>query len=234
MEIKVIENLTKANDEVASLNRHALRQAGVFTVDLMGAPGSGKTALIEATLPRLPEIRAAVINADLATARDAQRVAKYSDRVVQINTGKTCHLEAHHVRNALDELDLAGIRLLFIENVGNLICPVGFDLGQNVKVGLFNATGGDDKAAKHPSIVMESDLLILAGIDLLPHLSFDLDLFRNDVKRLNPSVTLIELSNRTGQGMDPWIQWLTSRLTQRPSESPPMPATRRSTQRSLA
>jgi hydrogenase nickel incorporation protein HypB len=212
MEIRVVENVTKANDEVAALNRQLLRRAGVFTVDLMGAPGAGKTALIEATLPRLTALKCAVINGDLATSRDAQRVAKHAHRVVQINTGKTCHLEAHHVRNALEGLDLTGCQLLFIENVGNLICPVGFDLGQNVKVGLFNATGGDDKAAKHPSIVTEADVLILAGIDLLPYLSFDLDLFRSDVKRLNPKVELIELSSKTGHGMDRWLAWLRSRM----------------------
>lgn len=212
MEIRVVENVTKANDEVAALNRQMLRRAGVFTVDLMGAPGAGKTALIEATLPRLKGVRCAVINGDLATSRDAQRVARHAERVVQINTGKTCHLEAHHVRNALEGLDLSGCGVLFIENVGNLICPVGFDLGQDVKVGLFNTTGGDDKAAKHPSIVTEADVLILAGMDLLPYVTFEIETFRADVRRLNPGVELIELSSKTGGGMERWMEWLEGRV----------------------
>lgn len=212
MEIQVVENVTRANDEVASINRQRLQSACVLTIDLMGAPGCGKTALIEATIPRLTGVRCGVINGDLATARDAQRVARVANHVVQINTGKTCHLEAQHVRNALDRIALDQLDLLFIENVGNLICPVGFDLGQDHKVGVFNVTGGDDKAAKHPSIVIESDVLILAGVDLLAHTNFDLQLFRDDVQRLKPGARLIELSSRTGAGMDTWTGWIRERL----------------------
>src|SRR5690606_36892509 len=141
------------NDEIAEMNRADLRRAGVYCVDLMGAPGCGKTALIEATVPRLEGVRTAIIVGDLATRGDAERIARVCQDIVQINTGKTCHLEAVHVRQALGKLDLSQIDLLFIENVGNLICPVGFDLGQDVKVGLFAVSEGDDKAAKHPYIV---------------------------------------------------------------------------------
>lgn len=207
-EIPVIESVLKLNDELAAINRHRLRSAGAFTVNVMGAPGCGKTALIEATLQRMGDRRCAVIVGDLATQRDAARMARYSERVVQVNTGKTCHLEANHVRNALDKIDLTGVGLLFIENVGNLICPVGFDLGQDVKVGVFAVTDGDDKAAKHPYIVKESSLLVLTKTDLLAHTPFDLELFRSDVKALNPTVEMIELSVVTGQGMDRWMAWL--------------------------
>src|SRR6476620_3589913 len=133
MKVSIVENVLKLNDEVAELNRHTLRQAGVScTIDLIGAPGCGKTSLLEATTRKLqPEMSCAVIVGDLATQRDADRLARTCDQVVQINTGKGCHLEAHHVRQALAKLDLLRVDLLFIENVGNLICPVGFDLGQD-------------------------------------------------------------------------------------------------------
>ncbi len=229
MKVSVVENVLKLNDEVAALNRATLKAAGVYTIDLIGAPGCGKTALLEATLQRLRSqpaavggrgddsaaagpIRTAVIVGDLATQRDADRMARFSDQVVQINTGKGCHLEAHHVRNALANLDLSKIDLLFIENVGNLICPVGFDLGQDAKVGMFSISGGDDKAAKHPYLVCESALLLLGKMDLLPHIPFDLDLFRVDIRKLNPTVPLLELSVTTGVGVDAWLNWLSAQV----------------------
>jgi hydrogenase nickel incorporation protein HypB len=209
MFVQVVENVLKLNDEMAALNRRRLRKAGVFTVDLMGAPGCGKTALIEATLQRLPaDLRTGVIVGDLTTQRDADRMAKFTDHVVQINTGKGCHLEAHHIMQGMSRLDIENLDLLFIENVGNLICPVGFDLGQDVKVGMFCTTGGDDKAAKHPYIVCESSLLLLNKTDLLNYVPFNLSLFRDDVHRLNPDVELMELSAISADGMDAWINWL--------------------------
>jgi hydrogenase nickel incorporation protein HypB len=209
MYVQVVENILKLNDEMAAMNRRKLREAGVFSLDLIGAPGCGKTALIEATLQHLsPELRVGVIVGDLTTQRDADRMAKFTDHVVQINTGKGCHLEAHHVMQGMSRLDIEHLDLLFIENVGNLICPVGFDLGQDVKVGMFCTTGGDDKAAKHPYIVCESSLLLLNKIDLLYHVPFDLPLFRQDVHRLNPDVTMLELSAITGDGLEAWLNWI--------------------------
>jgi hydrogenase nickel incorporation protein HypB len=208
MKVAVVENVLKLNDELAAVNRRTLREAGVFTIDLIGAPGCGKTTLLETTLQRLSDLHVGVLCGDLATQRDADRINRYSDHVVQINTGKGCHLESHHVRHALEHLDLSQLDLLFIENVGNLICPVGFDLGQDVKVGVFCVTGGDDKAAKHPYIVAEADLLLLTKVDLLPFVPFDLELFRRDVKRLNPKVELLEISPISGVGMDAWCDWL--------------------------
>ncbi|HVT88328.1 MAG TPA: hydrogenase nickel incorporation protein HypB [Tepidisphaeraceae bacterium] len=213
MNISVVENVLKLNDEIAAQNRRQFDLAGLFVVDVMGAPGCGKTALIEKTIERLaPDIRVGVIVGDLATQRDAQRMARFTDQVVQVNTGKTCHLEANHIQRALENIDLPMLDILFIENVGNLICPVGFDLGQNVKVGVFCVTGGDDKAAKHPYIVYESDVLILNKIELQPILPFNLEIFRDDVKRLKPDSTLLELSSITGQGMDRWIEWLSQHV----------------------
>lgn len=218
MKVQVIENVLKLNDEMAAMNRETLRAAGVFTIDLMGAPGCGKTSLLEATLPRLQTgnrlprpLRAGVVAGDLATQRDADRMAKFCDQVVQVNTGKGCHLEAHHVRQALAQLDLSQLDILFIENVGNLICPVGFDLGQDAKVGMFAVSDGDDKAAKHPFIVCEADLLILGKIDLLPHVPFNRDLFLGDIQKLHPTTQVMELSALRGLGMENWLAWLASR-----------------------
>lgn len=209
MQVQVVENVLKMNDELAAMNRRTLHDAGIVSIDLIGAPGCGKTALLEATLKRLAgERRMAVIVGDMATQRDADRMAKYCDQVVQINTGKGCHLEAHHIRQAIGRLDLARIDLLFIENVGNLICPVGFDLGQDAKVGVFSVSGGDDKAAKHPFIIVESSVLLLTKTDLLPHIPFDMDLFEGDVRKLNPNVPMLKLSAISGEGMEAWIEWL--------------------------
>ena len=216
--VSIIENVTKLNDDVAAMNREDFRRAGVFVVDLLGAPGCGKTALIERTIQSLaPGTRVGVIVGDLATQRDADRIARHTEQVVQVNTGRTCHLEANHVRRALEKIDLSRLDLLFIENVGNLICPVGFDLGQDAKVGMFSVSGGDDKAAKHPYLVCESSLLILNGIDLLPYIPFDLAGFGDDVQRLKPDARLLELSAKTGEGLERWIGWLIHHMQQKMS-----------------
>jgi hydrogenase nickel incorporation protein HypB len=216
--VPVIENVTRLNDDIAAMNRDDFRRAGAFVVDVLGAPGCGKTALIERSIQSLaPGTRVGVMVGDLATQRDADRIARYTEPVVQVNTGKTCHLEANHVRRALASLDLTRLDLLFIENVGNLICPVGFDLGQDVKVGMFSVAGGDDKAAKHPYLVCESSLLLLNGIDLLPYVPFDLAGFRHDVQRLKPGARLLELSAKTGEGLEAWIGWLIHQMQQRRS-----------------
>ena len=219
MQVKVIENVLKLNDEVAMLNRSTLRDAGVFTVDLIGGPGCGKTSLLEVTLRELAgTMRIGVIAGDLATTRDADRLAKWSQQVVQINTGKGCHLDANQVRQAIAQLDVNELDLLIVENVGNLICPVGFDLGQDVKVGMFSLAEGDDKAAKHPYIVAQSSVLLLNKMDLLEHVPFDLDSFRNDVRSLNPDVQLLEISVMRGD-MSPWLNWLTTHATRRIAEA---------------
>jgi hydrogenase nickel incorporation protein HypB len=150
----------------------------------------------------------AVLVGDLATRRDGDRLARWCDRVVQISTGQGCHLEAHQVRDAMATLDLAGVDLLFIENVGNLICPVGFDLGQASKVGMFSITEGEDKAAKHPYLVREADMLLLNKVDLRPYVPFDDALFEADVRLLNPTVPVLGVSATTGEGLDAWVAWL--------------------------
>jgi hydrogenase nickel incorporation protein HypB len=207
--VPLSERVLEANDEIAAGTRAELERRGIFSVDLIGAPGSGKTALLEATLRAVRgRRRPAVLVGDLATRRDGDRLARWCDQVVQISTGQGCHLEANQVRDALGQIDLDGVDLLFIENVGNLICPVGFDLGQAAKVGLFSLTEGDDKAAKHPYLVQAADLLLLNKIDLLPYLSFERAGFEADVRLLNPTVPVLDVSATTGEGLDAWIAWI--------------------------
>lgn len=208
MDIPIVENVLKLNDEVASINRKALTAAGVYTVDLIGSPGSGKTSLLEATFKAIGDkVRIGVLVGDLTTARDATRIAKWCPDVVQINTGKGCHLDANQVRQGLDRLKLENLDILVIENVGNLICPVGFDLGQNSKVGLFSVAEGDDKPAKHPYIVQEAELLLLNKMDLMPHVTFDIDIFKDDITRINPNVKLLEVCATNGW-INEWCDWL--------------------------
>ena len=212
MDIPVIENVLKLNDEVASINRQSLKDAGVYTIDLIGSPGSGKTSLLEATFKAMDDkIRIGVLVGDLTTARDATRIAKWCPDVVQINTGKGCHLDANQVRQGLERLPLKDLDILIIENVGNLICPVGFDLGQDAKVGLFSVAEGDDKAAKHPFIVQAAELLLLNKMDLKPYVKFDFDLFKEDIKRLNPDVNLLEICATNGW-VNEWCDWLSSKV----------------------
>ncbi|MGD0248463.1 MAG: hydrogenase nickel incorporation protein HypB [Candidatus Limnocylindrales bacterium] len=207
--IPIVERVLEANDEIAAATRAGLARRGIFAVDIIGAPGCGKTALLEATLRALKgRRRPAVLVGDLTTRRDGDRLARWCDQVVQISTGQGCHLDAGQVRDALGGVDLDSIDLLFIENVGNLICPVDFDLGQAAKVGIFSSTEGDDKAAKHPYLVQAADVLVLNKIDLLPHVSFDRRAFEADVRLLNPTVPMLAVSATTGEGLEAWLAWL--------------------------
>ncbi|MGC8623860.1 MAG: hydrogenase nickel incorporation protein HypB [Phycisphaerae bacterium] len=210
--VPIIENVLKINDEMALQNHQLFENAGVFVMDLIGAPGAGKTALLELTLRRLKNIvNIGVIVGDPATCRDGDRLAKHSEHIVQVNTGSGCHLDANQVRHALEKLNLKGLDILIIENVGNLICPVSFNLGQHCKIGMFSVSEGDDKAAKHPNLVISADLLILNKIDLLPYIPFDIERFRQDVRHLNRTAPLLEVSAAKDQAT-PWINWLTSKV----------------------
>jgi hydrogenase nickel incorporation protein HypB len=202
-------SILKANDEVAARVRSRLSKAGILAVNLIGTPGAGKTALLEATIPRLPEsLRAAVVVGDLATENDARRLKKLGVRATAIETGTGCHLNAPMVERALDQVPLSEIDLLFIENVGNLVCPSLFDLGEAAKVALISVTEGTDKPEKYPVIVQRSSLLIITKTDLLPYVDFDLAESSNLARRVHPEIEIMSLSARAGTGLEPWLSWL--------------------------
>jgi hydrogenase nickel incorporation protein HypB len=217
--IKVATGILKANDRLAEENRRRFDEAGVLVVDVMGGPGSGKTALLEATIPRLkPEVRTGVVVGDVATTRDAERIAVHDVPVVQIETesfGGACHLEASTVRQALDGVDLESLDLLFVENVGNLVCPSHFDVGQHGRVVVLSVTEGEDKPLKYPLAFQVSDAAVISKIDLVPHLNIDMDTLRSNVEKANPKAERLELSSLTGAGIEEWMAWLRRALGRR-------------------
>ena len=207
--VPVVEKILGANDRIAAENRSYLQEHGIITINLMSSPGSGKTTLLLSTISTISDgLNVGAIEGDVASQIDADKIAAGGVPVVQINTGGGCHLDAAMVRQALETLPLDDLDLLFIENVGNLICPVGFDLGQNYHVALLSVPEGDDKPYKYPSIFEAVDLILVTKLDLLPYIDFDLEAFRALVAGLNPDVPILPLSARTGEGMEAWIDWL--------------------------
>jgi hydrogenase nickel incorporation protein HypB len=204
------------NDRLALENREAFARVGVLVLNLISSPGSGKTTLLESTLERLPEdIRTLVIEGDVSTERDLDRVKARGAGGIQINTGGGCHLSAKMVAEAMAKLDLGSADLVFIENVGNLICPSTYDLGEDAKVVLLATTEGDDKPMKYPAIFHEATLAILNKIDLLPHLSYDVAKVEKEIEVLNPACEILRLSALAGDGMDGWLDWIGSRLSEK-------------------
>lgn len=209
MQIDVVQKVMKLNDDLAQKIRVRLRAVGVTALNLISAPGSGKTTLIERTLGALgDELRMAVIEGDPDTTLDAERIAPYGVPVVQITTAGACHLEANLVADALERFDLRALDLLVIENVGNLVCPVEFDLGETRRVALVSTPEGHDKPAKYPKLFRQADVVVLNKIDLAPHVDFDLDTFQDYIERLQPGVHVIPVSCRTGEGLEGWLDWL--------------------------
>ena len=210
--INVVRSVLDANDTLAAVNRRRLDEAGILAVNITSAPGSGKTLLLEKTIPALaPALRAAVIVGDLQTTRDAERLGGLAAAVTQINTEGGCHLSAQQVAAALDGLALDGLALLFIENVGNMVCPAGFDLGEHARVAMLSVPEGDDKVAKYPTLFQPADVILLNKIDLIGVLGYDASRVRDDLSRINTRAPLIELSAKTGQGMPAWLDWLRAR-----------------------
>jgi hydrogenase nickel incorporation protein HypB len=209
--LEVMAGLLSANDERAAVNRDALGRHGILAINLMSSPGSGKTTLLEATAQRLPaHLRVAVIEGDLATENDAERVRKAGLHAVQITTGNACHLDAAMIAAALDDVDLHAIDVLFIENVGNLVCPASFDLGQHLNVALLSVPEGDDKPLKYPVMFRAADLVLLTKMDLAMHLpEFQSRRAQDHLQRLATSARCHEMSARTGAGMREWMDWLT-------------------------
>ena len=209
MKVSVVENIMGANEQIAVHNRALFDEKSVFAANVMAGPGAGKTSLLERTIEALGDrLRVGVIDGDLASTIDADRIARLGVPAVQINTGGVCHLDANMVRNALARLSLDDIDLLFMENVGNLVCPTGFALGAHLKVMISSTAEGADKPYKYPGMFSAVDVLVLNKIDLLPLLDFDMHYFRRGVEALNPNVAFFTLSCRTGEGIDAWVDWL--------------------------
>lgn len=212
MKLAVERTILSANDRVAAENRAALDAAGLFGLNLMASPGAGKTSLILATAARLPAgVRPGVIEGDLASRIDADTIAARGIPVAQINTGGNCHLDAPMLRAALPELPLAAIDLLFVENVGNLVCTANFTLGTHLNVVVASAPEGHDKPYKYPGMFAAADAVVLNKADLLQVFEFDLAMFRRGVAMVNPDAPIFVVSSRTGLGMDEWVAWLLER-----------------------
>lgn len=210
--INIVRSVLKANDAVAAANRKRLTDAGILAVNITSAPGSGKTNLLEKTIPALaPDLRSAVIVGDLQTARDAERLADLAVEVTQINTEGGCHLSATQVADGLASLKLEEIAFLFIENIGNMVCPAGFDLGEHCRVAMLSVPEGDDKVAKYPTLFQPADVIILNKIDLVDILGYDKSRVYDDLAHVNTRAPVIELSAKTGEGMDAWLDWLRER-----------------------
>ena len=207
LEIKLMKNILGANDEIAAQNRQMFSAYGVAVMNLMGSPGSGKTTLLEQTLTRLADkIKIAVIEGDLFTAKDAERIERAGVDVIQINTAGGCHLDAAMIQKACASLDLNAIDLLIVENVGNLVCPAEFDIGENFKAVVLSITEGDDKPLKYPLIFKESAATVLNKIDLLPYLKFDVEKCLACAREVNPSIEIFLVSATSGEGMDRWLE----------------------------
>ncbi len=212
--IPVIQNILSANDQAAQHNRTHFAELGMLAVNMMSSPGSGKTTLLMATIAALRDkYRIGVIEGDVASQIDAERIATTGAPVVQINTGGGCHLDAPQVHNALHALPEGHLDAIFIENVGNLICPIAFDLGETHRVALLSVPEGDDKPYKYPGIFEAVDLVVVTKSDLLSVLNFDLEAFQVLVHGLNPKAPVITLSAQTGAGMAEWLAWIAAQKT---------------------
>jgi len=213
MNVSVVRNVLEANERIAVQNREMFKKHGVFVINLMSSPGAGKTTLLERTIDRLKDkIRIGVIEGDIQSSTDAERVAQKGVQAVQINTDGACHLDGNMIREAVDQFDLSALDLLVVENVGNLVCPAEFNVGEDVKVMILSVTEGDDKPMKYPLMFQESKVLLINKIDLLPYLDCDVDKIKADSKKLNPHQTIFEISCRTGQGLENWCDWLMNRV----------------------
>jgi len=211
--IEILEDIFAENDRLAATNRAALDAAGVHAVNLMSSPGAGKTALLVRTLAALQgTVRAGVIEGDFETPLDAERLSGLGAQISLLNTGDgfggECHLDAPMVAKALRDLDLAALDLLIIENVGNLVCPAEFDVGEHRKAMVYSITEGEDKPLKYPVMFRSVEMVVVNKMDLAPHLDFDMALFRRNLAAVNPDTAVVEMSARTGDGVEDWLTWL--------------------------
>lgn len=212
-EIEVMKNILGENDRIAAENQAMFAAKGVYVLNLMGSPGAGKTSVLEKTMERLKDrVRMAVIEGDLFTSKDADRIERHGVPVIQINTAGGCHLDAPMVQKVAAKLDLDNLDLLIVENVGNLVCPAEFAVGEDEKAVVLSITEGDDKPLKYPLIFKESAIALLNKVDILPYCNFDMDSAKEDITTLHPGMEIIEVACTTGQGIDEWCEWLLGRV----------------------
>lgn len=211
--IAIETDILAKNNRLAQGNRELFAAKGIFVLNMVSSPGSGKTTLLERTLRDISgRFKSAVIEGDQQTDNDAVRIAATGVPVVQVNTGAVCHLDAHMVCHAVDDFDLDNMECLFIENVGNLVCPASFDLGEHHKVAVLSVTEGEDKPLKYPQMFRAADVMLLNKIDLAPYVAFDMEQCKEMARRVNPGITIFEVSATTGAGMDAWYDWLGKRI----------------------
>ena len=211
--IKIERRVLEKNDELAGQNRDLLSRHKIYSLNMVSSPGAGKTSLLERTLETFDgSLRVAVIEGDVQTDYDAQRVARYKVPVAQIVTHGGCHLEARLVRDALSEMELSNVELLIIENVGNLVCPANYDLGEDEKVVILSTTEGDDKPKKYPAMFRNASVLIINKIDLMPYVNCNLDTIKRNALDINPKLEIFEASCTTGSGIAEWCEWLMGRV----------------------
>lgn len=210
--VEVEKKVLNENQILAEQLRERYRQHGILCVNLISSPGSGKTLLLEKTLERFDKgTRVALLTGDLQTENDAQRLAKFGFPVRQIVTGGTCHLDARMVEKHLADWKLEELDLLIVENVGNLVCPSSYDLGEDAKIVLLSTTEGEDKPLKYPSIFFKSELMVMTKIDLLPYVPFKAELAKENARRVHPGMEILEVSSTTGEGLDGWMNWIEAR-----------------------
>lgn len=211
--VEVKEKVLSANDQVAAVTRERLCGRGIFTVNLISSPGSGKTTLLERTVDALKAyVRLAVVAGDVQTRNDADRLIRHGVPVEAIETGGGCHLDARQVAKALESISLSDLDLLFVENVGNLVCPSSFDLGESMKVVLMSVTEGEDKPLKYPAAFRRALALVVTKVDLVPHLDFGLDVAIENARSVNPNLEVFTTSSITGEGLEAWTGWLTKQV----------------------
>ncbi len=209
MKVSVVKNILEANDRIAQENRAIFDENDLLVFNLMSSPGAGKTSLLEKTIDALKEdLKIGVIEGDIQSSQDAERIAEKGIPAVQINTGGACHLDGNMIRDTFKEFDFDALDLLVVENVGNLVCPAEFKVGEDFKAMILSVTEGDDKPAKYPLMFHESKVLLINKIDLLPYVDCSVEKIKEEALKINPEMTIFEISCKTGEGLDAWYNWL--------------------------
>ena len=213
MKISVVRNVLEANDRIAEQNRELFNENNLLVINLMSSPGAGKTSLLERTISALKEdVNMGIIEGDIQSSQDAERIAETGIPVVQINTGGACHLDANMIRDTFGEFSFNELDLLVVENVGNLVCPAEFKVGEDFKVMILSVTEGDDKPMKYPLMFHESSVLLVNKIDLLPYVDCSVDKIRDESLKINPDLTIFPISCKTGDGLEDWYRWVRKRI----------------------